>query len=133
MSSIQRVYTDNAGTQFTYTETVPGSGDGPNIISESVATAQTNVPFLGFVADRSQLTSLMLHSTRNITLYTNDLSSGSPQDTIALVALVMKEWSLAKDGISACPFSNDVDSLYLTNASGGTAVFNLRMTSDPVA
>jgi hypothetical protein len=131
--TISRVYTDNAGLQFVYSETVTLGTAETNINAETIADASANRPILNFSADQSQLKSVMLKSTKNITLYTNDLSSGSPQDTIALVANVPKQWSLVADGIGACPFSADVDSLYASNASGGAAILDIRITFDPIA
>ena len=124
---INRVYTDSAGLQTSYEETVPGTAE-TNIIAESIADGVTDGA-VNFNADQSQLKSVLLVASVAMTLKTN--SSGSPQETIALAAGVPKIWSLAQDLIGTCPFSGDVTALFVTNASGGAGTLTVKTAHDP--
>jgi len=82
---------------------------------------------------RSQLKSLALISDQNITIYTNAASTGSPTDTISLVAGVPMTWTLATDTLTAgfglvkCPISADVTAgIWVTNAAGSAANLKIR-------
>ena len=76
--------------------------------------------------DVSQVVSVYIHSTQDITLETND--GTTPDDTISLTADVPLIWC------TDCPYSNplttDVTALYATNASGADAVLNIQVVQD---
>jgi hypothetical protein len=102
------------------TETVTGSME--KNIDKSVAVGTDTL--YAYTLDRSILQSLCLYSDVALTIKTN--SSGSPTDTIVLVAGEARMWSLAYGGLSLCPITANITALYITNASGGPAAFKLR-------
>lgn len=71
---------------------------------------------------RAKLQSFAVSANGGVTIYTNDPSDGSPQDTIPLVANQVLIWTLQTDGIDRCPFSGDITTLYVTPTIGGVAV-----------
>lgn len=115
--TITRTYKDQSSTALTKVESV--TGDKENNLSKTMSIG-TNVNLL-WKCTRSKLKSLCIQVSTAATIYTNDASTGSPQDTIALLAGQTFIWTLAIDQLTAgpidCPFSNDVTSLYVTNAA----------------
>ncbi len=68
---------------------------------------------------------------QNIRVCTNDTHSGSPAETINLVAGVPLLWS-ASDPLAPNPFSTNVSTIYVTNVSGASATLHIRHVVDPV-
>jgi len=96
----------------------------------SIAAPTTN-GLISLAFTQANLKSLCLFCDRALTIKTN--SSGSPQETITLVAGQALVWSLAHDLIATCPFSDDVTALYVTLASGAAATFKVRAILDQSA
>ena len=122
--TITRTYKDQSSNSLSKVESI--TSDKENNLSKSLS-AGTNTNVL-WKTTRSKLKSLCISVSTAATIYTNDLSSGSPQDTIALTAGQVFIWTLAVDTLSSgpldCPFSNDVNTLYVTNAA--TCVLDIR-------
>ncbi|HAI11075.1 MAG TPA: hypothetical protein DCM28_05180 [Phycisphaerales bacterium] len=77
--------------------------------------------------DVSEIKSLYLLSTQDVTIETNDGSSAD--DTIALKAGIPLIWENVS-GYYDNPLSTDVTDLYITNASGSDATVTLRVLQD---
>lgn len=120
--TITRVYKDQSANSITFAENPTGNAE-QNIDDNIAVAANHQVPW---AATRSTIASLALYASGDVTVYTNDLSSGSPQDTIPLKAGQVLEWTLATDLIARCPFSGNVTTLYVTNAGAGAVVFKVR-------
>jgi hypothetical protein len=93
------------------------SGNREIGVSQAVIAAQTNllIPMSYLVAN---LKSIFILSDQNCTIKTN--SSGSPQETITLVANVPFVWQY-QSGVTV-PFAGDVTAWYITN----TPALNLK-------
>lgn len=119
---ITRKYADTSPNALQKADTVTGNAESN--IDASVPVAANNL--IAWTATRANLLSLCLCSDVAVTVYTNAASTGSPQDTIPLVAGQTLVWVLATDGLSKCPFSGNVTAVYVTNAAGGVAAFKIR-------
>jgi hypothetical protein len=118
--TIVRSYKDQGSTAISASETPTGNTE--NNVDVSVVVG-TDIAF-AWAAVRANLQSLCISSDRALTIETN--SSSAPTDTIVLIGGQALVWTLAKDGLSRCPFSASVTSLFFTNASGGTAALKIR-------
>ena len=76
--------------------------------------------------DVSEIKSIYLHSTQNITLETN--SGGAPVDTINLIANV--PYSFTTDSYFTNLLATDVTAFFLTNSSGSSATFIMELIID---
>lgn len=95
--------------------------------NQDVAVADGQTAFHTVLAiDVSQLKSLFIKSDQDITIKTN--SSGSPTDTIDVVANIPLMWT--PDCGFDCPLSADVTGLYIANDSGSTATVQIRCLQD---
>lgn len=75
---------------------------------------------LTYTADVSVMKSLMILSTKDVTLTTNDDADGSPGATVALTANIPKIWSADTGGTN--PFGAvDVTSLFVRNGTDTVA------------
>lgn len=96
-----------------------------NIVGESVPDSTTDQA-VNIALDVSAIASIYIVSTQALTIETN--SATVPDNTITLVANVPYIWH------TGSYFTNlltvDVTVLYLTNASGAAATFNLRCVQD---
>lgn len=105
------------------------SGSGP-IISELIPVNQTNLP-MAFAFANSKLKSFYAYSDAAITIYTNEASSGTPQEKITLPVGKAFYWSLTDSFLGAVgdsaesPFAGDVTGLFVTN----TAAANLTVVA----
>ena len=97
-------------------------------IDETIPAPSTNL-LLALAVDVSQLKSVAISCSRNINLFFNDPSTGAPDKTINLIADQPYTW----DNLSLLtnPFSVDIDSLYVTLASGSSAVLKASFLVDP--
>ncbi len=98
-------------------------------IDEAVPTASTDL-LVAFAFTKAKLKSIYMLSDQAMRVCTNDTHSGSPGETINLVAGSPYMWSVA-DGYFANPFAGNVTALYVTNTSGATAQFQVRTIVDP--
>lgn len=110
------VSTSNA---FTFT------GDGRES-RQVVVPDSTTDKLVNIAIDIDQMRLIYIVSDQDITLETNN--AGTPQETIALKAGKPLVWYLGS--YFALPFAGDVTSMYLTNASGSEALFELHMIHD---
>jgi len=123
--TVLRQYGDSGPTRLQKSETITG-GTEKNVSKSIAVGVDTLVPF---TLDRSILKSLCISSDVAITVYTNDIHSGSPQDTILIAAGQALVWSLAVDLLARCPIAGNITAIYVTNAAGGPAAFELRSLS----
>jgi hypothetical protein len=109
-----------SGGQFSLQVAVTGNGEANN--DTALSPGATNVQVV-YTLVRSQIKSLCLSCTGDCTIKTN--SSGSPADTITLVAGVPLFFptNAAATAVGAI-HSADVTSLYLSSTAGGT--FSIR-------
>lgn len=117
------VYTSDAGTVSSVTTSYTGN-DETNI-GESVTASTTNKKFQAHV-DVSQIQAMLLKSDKDVELYTNAASTGTPTDHISLKAGVPVIWT--KDNLEDCPFTADITAdVYVTNAGASAAHFQMRV------
>lgn len=119
--TITRTYNDGAEV---LTKNITVTSGATVAIDESISANQTNL-LVALNIDVSQLKSLFILTDVAMTLKTN--SSGSPDDTISMVANVPLEWK--NDGYHTCPLTVDVTGLYVTNTTAGT--LKIRGLVDP--
>lgn len=108
--------TVQADSKTDFDGTVAGSAS-PNVEIDRAFT-RANLKLLCFLSDKA------------LTIYTNAASDDEPQDTIAVPAGQALVWTLAHDGIDACPFSADVTKLYVTVTGTAAAALKVRALSD---
>lgn len=119
---ITRTYTGSDGTGLTLVEAPTGNDEGN--FSQSVPIAANTQYHLAFT--RANLKSLTIRAAGNVSIFTNAASGSSPTDTIAVTATTPRIWTLAGDGLAACPFSADVTTIYITNATAGAVQVEIR-------
>lgn len=108
-TKIQTIVTYSGGVSGSITGQVTDTGTTFNLTSPTFAAASTNVVMaMAFV--KANLQSFYLKSDQNCTVKTN--SSGSPSDTITLVANVPYFWS--KSSGLTNPFATDVTTSFVT-------------------
>ncbi len=120
---VLRQYADTSSNRIQLSEIISG-GTEKNLDKSMAVGTDTAV---AFTLDRTILQSLCLSSDVALTIKTN--SSGSPTDTIVLVAGQALVWTLATDTLAKCPITATITSLFITNAAGGPAAFKLRSLS----
>jgi len=122
--TILRSYTDISNKAISYQETVIDDTEIPSFDGQ-IAAAGTNVQIhVAFTV--ANLKSVVLQCDQAVTIYTNNPSGSSPQDTIPLVAGQAKIWTLQTDGSGACPFAGNVTTMYVTNPGGTVANLKIR-------
>ncbi len=99
-------------------------------IDEAIPDSSTNLA-VAFAFVKAKLQSFYIVSDKNADVYTNDVSGGSPQDHIVLVANQPKMWTAADAAFIPNPFGGNVTSLYVTTGSVGTAQLQIRAIVDP--
>jgi hypothetical protein len=90
-------------------------------LQEAVLDATTNKQFL-FAIDVSELKAFSMQSTVNMTVYTNDAGTGTPQETFTLLA---NNPVIFEVSIDSAIFAGDVTSFYVTNTSGSDGQLNI--------
>jgi len=96
----------------------PTTGNFNSTLNQVVPiAANTQYHFAVTVAN---LQGICLYAQVAMTVYTNNPSGSSPQDTIVLAAGQCLVWTLATDGSGRIPFSGNVTTIYVTNASAST-------------
>jgi hypothetical protein len=93
---------------------------------ESVADGQTDFQ-ITLTLDVSAVKAFLLMSSQDVTFETN--SGSSPADTIALLANVPYAWHT--NDYNAFLLGTDVTAVFITNASGSTALIDLIVGADP--
>ena len=90
-------------------------------MQEVVPDATTNKQ-LFFAIDINALKVFSMQSTQDMTVYTNDAGTGTPQETFVLLA---DQPIIFETGIDSAIFAGDVTSIYVTNASGTDGSLNV--------
>lgn len=112
--TLTRAYRDSSGSSITSTEAV--SDDAESNIDIQIATSTTNQHIAGWSVVALNMKSLSISCDVACTVKTN--SSGSPDDTITLIAGQNLIWSHATDGDAKNPIQHDVTTgIYVTNPS----------------
>lgn len=108
-----------AGSRIQIDETVNDSESNFQISLETVVTNEILLLFY-------------MVSDQDVTVYTNDVSGGSPDETIVLAANVPFIWT---DNMRVHGYTNVLQTtltdLYVTNASGANAKFQVEVLVDP--
>lgn len=93
------------------------------VITDSTSNHQIDVAI-----DLTDVKSMVLSCDKDVTVYTNDASGGSPDDTIALAAGVPIVWTIGN--VESIPLSVDLTALYVTNAGDTDARFKAAFLLD---
>jgi hypothetical protein len=123
MASTVRVTSSVAVGSTSHSATISHTVENLQIFEETVPDASTNVQFL-LAIDISAAKVVSLLADQNLTVKTN--SSGSPQETITLVAGRPKVWNTGDTAM----FAGDVNSIFVTNASGSDTVLKIIVGTD---
>ncbi len=118
--TVTRKYKDQSAVEVSLAEAVTSNYEK----NADIALVGANQPVV-YTITRANLKSLLIYCDKACTVYTNDVSGGSPQDTIAITAGQALVWTLAGDGLARCPFSGNVTAVYVTVGSG-TGAFKMR-------
>jgi len=97
-------------------QTIPA--DKHVAIKKTVPKNSTNIQF-DVAADISDAVGMAIEASQDCTVYTNDLSTGTPTDTLSLKKNVPVLWSLG-DPVAAKFLSADVTAVYVTTGSEDT-------------
>lgn len=122
-NTIKRQFVNAAGASIGSDEVVTAGGNP--YVSEAIPANQTNLA-VAFAFTNAKLKSFAAHSDQDCTIYTNEASSGAPQEKIVLKAGLTYEWSLTGSFLgevadsAASPFDGDVTSLFVTNTTACT-------------
>jgi hypothetical protein len=123
-ATVLRSYTDSSKTPIQFQETVTDDTQLPAFDGQ-IAAATNNVEiFVSFTL--ANLKAIVLQCDQAVTIYTNNPSGSSPQDTIPLVLGQARIWTLQTDGSGACPFAGNVTTMYVTNTGGTIANLKIR-------
>ena len=101
------------------------SGGGRVTLNSTIADSVTDQQHVVAI-DVSQIQSIVIVSTQNITLETN--SASVPADTIAIIAEVPYVWNTDQYFVNL--LTTDITAFYLTNASGSTATVQMECVYD---
>lgn len=126
----EQTFTRGNDSGASTTETVSASGEA-NIV-ETIGLNASNF-LINLAIDISVLKSIYMLCTKDCTIYTNDVSGGSPDHTITLSAGIPYRWTTASPGAS--PFAldaSDVTKIYVTAAgAAGTLTINTLQDATP--
>jgi len=123
---INHTFTPPNGLALTLTEAVTGNAEF-NLSDPALAVTANHQYHLAFTQANLQSVCLAVSAaasvTGTVTVYTNNPSGSSPQDTIPLTITAsggqVLEWTLQTNLIAKCPFSGNVTTIYVTNAASG--------------
>jgi hypothetical protein len=121
--TITRSYKDQSSQSILLTETPTGNAE-LNLDDAALAVGANFQYHIAVTV--ANLQSCVIYASGAVTLYTNNPSGSSPQDTIPLSAGQAYCWTRAGDGAAKIPFSGNVTSFYVTNAGGGPVAFKFR-------
>jgi hypothetical protein len=122
--TVLRSYTDVSKVAIQFSETIVDDSEIPSFDGQ-IAAATSNVQ-IHVAFTQANLKSVVMKCDQAVTIYTNNPSGSSPQDTIPLVAGQARIWTLQTDGSGACPFSGNVTTMYVSNAGGTIANLQIR-------
>jgi hypothetical protein len=114
----------NGGTPVT--GSVSPTGDTEDNREFTVAGTTTDQQ-VALAFTKTKLQAILISSDQTVTLYTNDLHSGTPQDTITITANKPFVWYTGS-GI-ANPFGGNVSTSYWSNAGASTATVKVKTLS----
>jgi hypothetical protein len=129
-NTVTRSYNDGTRT-FTQVEQ-PSGNSIPFYLSQLVPIAVNTEYHIAVTVANLQSVMLCNSGTNTITIYTNNPSGSSPQDTIALLAGQCYVWTLATDGTgfsdggNKIPFSGNVTAIYVTNGGAAACQLDIR-------
>lgn len=109
----------------TLSKTVSVTVEGEQNVDVTVPGATSN-QLVDMDIDVSQLSSVYIQSSETITIKTN--SSSSPAETITVTKDKPLLWYTGCGWVN--PFATDITALYLTRATSGNAVVNIRFGYD---
>jgi hypothetical protein len=108
-------YRNDAGTVASTTATY--SGDSESNFNETIPPSAANAEY-DWTLTKADVQSMAIFASAAMTLYSNAISTGSPDDTIALAAGQLIIWT--HDSGMTNPFSHaDVTKIYVTSTAGG--------------
>lgn len=96
-------------------------------IDEAIANAASDV-LIAMVLDVAEISMIFMLSDQDLTVETNN--GGAPDDTFTLTANEPHLWHTNNILSASNPWTTNVTALYMTNASGSTANFQLRALYD---
>jgi hypothetical protein len=117
-------YTDISNKAISYSESITDDSELPAFDGQ-IAASGTNVEIYVAITV-AHLKSVCISCDQAVTLYTNNPSGSSPQDTIAVAAGQVKTWTLQTDGSGAIPFAGNVTAIYVTNSASTVANLKIR-------
>lgn len=97
------------------------------VLSDDVPNGSTNLA-IGWSIDVSTMTYLYIVASVDMDVTTNEASTGSPQETLELLAGVPVVWYPGCNYTK--PFADDVTSIFATNASGTDGTLIIKALSD---
>lgn len=112
--TITQGYKSGAGSATSVSHVI--TGDTESNTEKTVAGSTTN-KLITIAIDVSAILSLMIYSTKAVTIKTN--STSDPDDTLAVPAGGQIIWK--STDLTACPLTVDVTALYVTNAGSTDA------------
>lgn len=127
-------------TDFTHTTTLTWSGTGGATFGGSLADSadsEVNVDLtvpssaearIDLAINAARVKHIFMLATADLTIKTNDAATGTPADTISLLANAPYTYSAA--GGTSGPFSVDVTSFWVTLTSASTASLKIRTLQD---
>lgn len=108
-------------------EELPIEDGAMAVIDEEIPDESTDLE-LTFTLDVSECSAIVILSDQALTIETN--SGSEADDTIPLEADKQVDW-IEADGATRRPFTTDVTSLFITNASGAAARLRIYCPYDP--
>lgn len=101
--------------------------EGATRLNPTVDAAEANKE-VSLDVDVSDLVSVYIRSDQDVTIYTNEASTGAPDETIELKADVPLDWQT--DSPFTLPLLTDLTALFLTNAGTEQATVQIRLLFD---
>lgn len=119
-----RACRDSSGNSITATEVVTDNTEG-NFDDAALTLPLSSNHEIDWTCVVANLKSISIFADHATVIKTN--SSGSPQETITLIAGQNLIWTLGTDGSGKIPFSGDITKLFITvTGSSGLASFKIR-------
>lgn len=111
------------------TQSTVKTGGARADLSESIPNGANNAVI--YSLDVSQVKAFCLKVGGALTIYTNDASTGSPDDTLTFTEAGIYTWENGSQGTFV--LGTDVTALYVTNATGSAVDLEIRAVYDPTA
>jgi hypothetical protein len=104
--------------------------EGEHVIDVSIPASSTNL-LIAFTLDVSTAIAGGIYASKAVTIKTNN--SGTPVDTITLEDAEAIVWGNDEPDGVACPFTQDVTALYVTNAGSAASTLKIAFGTDVTA